>query len=66
MKTLEIVSLEFTETQTVINWSSNDDASDQGQPEIGAWTVPGNVSNEDALAYAKTMVGADVSVSLKV
>ena len=65
MKNLEIVNLEFTETQTVINFNSYDDLSDQGQPSIGAWTVSGVITNDQALEYAKTMVDSDTSVSLK-
>lgn len=64
MTTLKIVSLQYTDTQTVINFNSFDDSSDQGQPSIGAWTVPGEMTGDQALAYAKSMVEPDVTVSL--
>ncbi len=62
---LDIVKIEYTETQTVINWSRyNNDNKDNAA--LGAWTVPGNKTAEECLAYAKTMVepGVEMEVSL--
>ena len=63
MKKLELTSLEYTETQTVINFNLFDDSSDQSQPLIGAWTVNGNITKDEALSYAKSMVDESVTVS---
>ncbi len=63
MRQIKLVSLDYTETQTVINFNSYDDSSDQSQPSIGAWTVPGNITKEEAVAYAKTMINSDDTVS---
>ncbi len=62
---LDIVKIEYTETQTVINWSRyNTDNKDNAS--LGAWTTNGELTPEECLAFAKTMIepGMEIEVSL--
>ncbi len=65
MNKLDIVKIEYTDTQTVINWSRYDD-NDKNNAALGAWTQPGNMTPDECLAFAKTMVepGVQMEVSL--
>jgi len=63
MKKLDIIKLEYTDTQTVINWERYN-TDDQNQHDLGAWTVDGELTPDEAVAHAKTMVDSDISVAL--
>ena len=63
MQTLEIRKIEQNSTQTTISWARLDtEKADWG--DFGKWTVDGNLTADEVVAYAKTMVDSYITVIL--
>ncbi len=62
-KKLDITKIEQNSTQTTISWHRYNDF-DTNQDDLGTWTVDGNLTPDEVVAYAVTMVDQDILVSL--
>lgn len=64
MKKLDIVKVLVVGTQTKVVWHRYNDPNDGNSEDVGTWVLEGNLTNDEVLEKAKTMVDADVEVSL--
>ena len=62
-KKLDITKIEQDEKTTTISWHRYNDY-DTNQDDLGTWTVDGNLTLDEVVAYAVTMVDPDILVSL--
>jgi len=63
MKKLDITKIEQDDKTTTISWHRyNDD--NQDQDDLGTWTTEGNLTPDEVVDYAKTMVDQDIEVLL--
>lgn len=62
---LDVVKIEQTDAKTTISWHRyNTDNTDNDSS--GSWEVDGNLTPDECVAYAKTMIepGQEIEVSL--
>ena len=63
MEVLKIVKIEYVDGKTLIDYKT---FKDDIENTAGQWSQEGELTNEQVVEYAKTMVDAGIEVSLEI